>query len=220
MSPALATYRVALVRFVAIAFPPGPRVVANVAADSHRHSKGRFVVGLGSQIKAHHERRFSTPWIAPAARLGEYVDSLRAIFRCRTTGEKLTYQQKYYNFFLMTPEFLPGPQGLPMPPIAMAAVGPLVLKTAARVADSVRPPRFATPAYLQQVVRPLLAMELAASGISFENLEISGGGFVATRPDNAAVNDAMEKVEFRVAFYGSTTAYRGAFDLPGAAIGD
>ncbi len=215
---ALATDRVALVPSVAIAFPRSPMVVANLAWDLNRHSKGRFVVGLGSQIKAHNERRFSTPWVAPAARLGEYVGALRAIFRCWETGEKLNYQGKYYNFSLMTPEFSPGPQGLPIPPIAIAAVGPLMLKTAARMADSVRLHSFATRAYLEQVVRPLLAQELAAAGKSFANFEISGGGFVATGPDRAAVREAAEKIRYRVAFYGSTPAYRGVFDLHG--VGD
>ena len=135
---ALATERVQLVPSVAIAFPRSPMIVANHAWDLQRHSKGRFVVGLGSQVKAHNERRFSTPWIAPAARMGEYAESLRAIFRCWEHGEKLSYQGKHYNFSLMTPEFSPGPNNLPLPPIALAAVGPLMLKTAARVADSVR----------------------------------------------------------------------------------
>jgi probable F420-dependent oxidoreductase len=215
---AMATTRVALVPSVAIAFARSPMVIANQSWDLHRHSRGRFVVGLGSQIKAHNERRFSTPWIAPAARLGEYVEALRAIFRCWETGEKLNYHGKYYNFSLMTPEFSPGPQGLPMPPIAMAAVGPLMLKTAARVADSVRLHSFATRDYLEKVVRPLLAQELAAAGKSFENFEITGGGFVATGPDAAAVSQAVEKVRYRVAFYGSTPAYRGVFDLHG--VGD
>lgn len=212
---AMATQRVSLVPSVAIAFPRSPMVVANLAWDIHRHSKGRFVVGLGSQIKAHNERRFSTPWVAPAARLGEYIESLRAIFRCWETGEKLNYQGKYYNFSLMTPEFSPGPQGLPMPPIAMAAVGPLMLKTAARVADSVRLHGFATREYLEKVVRPLIAEELAARGKSFENFEVTGGGFVATGPDAASVRAAAETVRYRVAFYGSTPAYRGVFDLHG-----
>lgn len=212
---ALATERVQLVTSVAIAFPRSPMIVANQAWDLHTHSKGRFVVGLGSQIKAHNERRFSTPWIAPAARLGEYIDSLRAIFRCWEHGEKLKYAGKYYNFSLMTPEFSPPAQHLPLPPVAMAAVGPLMLKTAARTADSVRLHSFATRDYLEQVVRPLLAEELAASGKSFENFEISGGGFVATGPNAAAVQEAAEKVRYRVAFYGSTPAYRGVFDLHG-----
>jgi probable F420-dependent oxidoreductase len=193
-------------------------IVANHAWDLQRHSKGRFVVGLGSQVKAHNERRFSVPWIAPAARLGEYVESLRAIFRCWEYGEKLNYQGKYYNFTLMTPEFSPGPQKLRLPPIAMAAVGPLMLKTAARVADSVRLHSFATRKYVDEVVRPLLAAELAATGKSFEGFEVTGGGFIATGPDEKTVKEAAEKVRYRVAFYGSTPAYRGVFDQHG--IGD
>ena len=212
---ALATERVQLVTSVAIAFPRSPMIVANQAWDLHKHSKGRFVVGLGSQIKAHNERRFSVPWIAPAARIGEYVESLRAIFRCWEHGEKLSYQGKYYNFTLMTPEFSPPAQNLPLPPVAMAAVGPLMLKTAARVSDSVRLHSFATRKYLEEVVRPLLAEELAASGKTLENFEVTGGGFIATGPDEATVREAAEKVRYRVAFYGSTPAYRPVFDLHG-----
>src|ERR1700722_13456415 len=215
---ALATERVTLVPSVAIAFPRSPMIVANHAWDLQRHSKGRFVVGLGSQVKAHNERRFSVPWIAPAARLGEYVEALRAIFRCWEYGEKLNYQGKYYNFPLLPADFPPGPKKLPLPPIAMAAVGPLMLKTAARLADSVRLHSFATREYVDQVVRPLLAAELAAHGKSFEHFEVTGGGFIATGPDEKAVKEAAEKVRYRVAFYGSTPAYRGVFDLHG--VGD
>ena len=215
---AMATERVMLVPSVAIAFPRSPMIVANHAWDLQRHSKGRFAVGLGSQVKAHNERRFSVPWIAPAARLGEYVEALRAIFRCWEHGEKLDYKGKYYTFTLMTPEFSPGPQHLPLPPIAMAAVGPLMLKTAARVADSVRLHGFATKKYVDEIVRPLLAEELAKHGKSFDHFEITGGGFVATGPDEAAVKEAAEKIRYRVAFYGSTPAYRGVFDLHG--VGD
>ena len=118
----------------------------------------------------------------------------------------------------MTPEFSPGPQHLPLPPIAMAAVGPLMLKTAACVADSVRLHSFATRKYVDEVVRPLLAAELAANGKSFEHFEVTGGGFIATGPDEKAVREAAEKVRYRVAFYGSTPAYRGVFDQHG--VGD
>src|ERR1700722_12015608 len=184
---ALATERVTLVPSVAIAFPRSPMIVANHAWDLQRHSNGRFVLGLGSQVKAHNERRFSVPWIAPAARLGEYVQALRAIWRTWETGAKLDFKGRHYNFTLMTPEFSPGPQGLPMIPVAMAAVGPVMLKTAARVADSVRLHGFATRKYLQEVVRPMLAAELAASGKSLSGFEVTGGGFIATGPDDAAV---------------------------------
>ncbi len=212
---AMATERVALVPSVAIAFPRSPMVIANQAWDLNRHSKGRFVVGLGSQVKAHNERRFSVPWVSPAARMGEYVESLRAIFRCWEHGEKLSYQGKHYQFSLMTPEFSPGPQGLRMPPVAIAAVGPLMLKTAARLADSVRLHSFATKKYVDEIVRPLLAAELTKSGKSFDHFEITGGGFIATGPNEQAVAEAAEKVRYRVAFYGSTPAYRGVFDLHG-----
>lgn len=215
---ALATERVALATSVAIAFPRSPMVVANHAWDLARHSNGRFVLGLGSQVKAHNERRFSVKWVAPAARLGEYVRALRAIWRCWETGTKLDFRGQHYTFTLMTPEFSPGPQGLKMPPVAMAAVGPVMLKTAARVADSVRLHGFATRRYLEEVVRPLLQAELTAAGKSFSNFEITGGGFIATGPDEAAVKDAAEKVRYRVAFYGSTPAYWGVFETHG--IGD
>lgn len=212
---ALATQRVQLATSVAIAFPRSPMVVANQAWDLQRHSRGRFILGLGSQVKAHNERRFSTPWISPAARLGEYVQALRAIFRCWEQGEKLDFRGKFYNFTLMTPEFSPGPQKLALPPIAMAAVGPHMLKTAARVADSVRLHGFATRDYLAQVVRPMLEQELQAAGKSWEHFEVTGGGFVATGPDDATVRAAAEKIRYRVAFYGSTPAYRGVFDIHG-----
>jgi probable F420-dependent oxidoreductase len=215
---ALATERVALATSVAIAFPRSPMIVANHAWDLARHSNGRFVLGLGSQVKAHNERRFSVPWIAPAARLGEYVRALRAIWRTWETGARLDFKGQHYAFTLMTPEFSPGPQGLKMIPVAMAAVGPVMLKTAARVADSVRLHGFATRKYLEQVVRPMLAAELDAAGKSFQNFEVTGGGFIATGPDDAAVRAAAEKVRYRVAFYGSTPAYRPVFDAHG--IGD
>lgn len=212
---ALATERVQLATSVAIAFPRSPMIVANQAWDLARHSGGRFVIGLGSQVKAHNERRFSVPWIAPAARMGEYVEALRAIFRCWETGARLDFRGRHYSFTLMTPEFTPERLGLPMPPVALAAVGPGMLKAAARHADSVRLHGFATRAYLEQVVRPLLAEELAAAGKSFEQFEVTGGGFVATGPDDAAVREAAEKLRYRVAFYGSTPAYRPVFELHG-----
>ena len=212
---ALATQRVQLATSVAIAFPRSPMVVANTAWDLHRHSGGRFVVGLGSQVKPHIERRFSTEWNAPAAKMGEYVQALRAIFTAWETGGKLAFQGEHYKFSLMTPEFSPGPVGLPMPPIMIAAVGPLMLKTAARVCDGARLHGFATRKYLETVVRPLLDDELAKHGKNFENFEITGGGFVASGPDEDAVAKAAEKIRYRVAFYGSTPAYRGVLDLHG-----
>ena len=121
---ALATERVALATSVAIAFPRSPMIVANQAWDLARHSNGRFVLGLGSQVKAHNERRFSVPWIAPAARLGEYVRGAACdLAHLGDRSETGLSKASTTTFTLMTPEFSPGPQGLPMMPVAMAAVG-------------------------------------------------------------------------------------------------
>ena len=212
---AMATKRLQLATSVAISFPRSPMIVANLAYDLHRHSRGRYVVGLGTQVKPHIERRFSSVWSHPAARMTEYVQSLRAIFRAWEYGEPLKFEGEYYRFTLMTPEFCPPPVGLPPPPIAIAAVGPYMLKAAARHCDSVRLHGFATRRYLEEVVRPQLQTELTAAGKIWENFEVTGGGFIATGPNEEEVTKQAEKIRYRVAFYGSTPAYHGVFELHG-----
>ncbi len=212
---AMATERVQLATSVAISFPRSPMIVANIGWDLNLNSRGRFVLGLGTQVRAHNERRFDVRWEHPAPRMGEYVQALRAIWRTWETGEKLDYRGKFYNFTLMTPEFSPKPAKLPMVPIMIAAVGPEMQKTAARLCDGVRLHGFATRKYVTDVVRPLLAGELEKAGKSFANFEVTGGGFIATGPDQASVDRAAEKLRYRVAFYGSTPAYRGVFDIHG-----
>ena len=212
---AMATSRVQLATSVAISFPRSPMIVANIGWDLNLNSGGRFVLGLGTQVRAHNERRFDVRWEHPAPRMGEYIQALRAIWRTWETGEKLDYRGKFYNFTLMTPEFSPKPAKLPMVPIMIAAVGPEMQKTAARLCDGVRLHGFATRKYVTDVVRPLLAGELEKAGKNFANFEVTGGGFIATGPDQASVDRAAEKLRYRVAFYGSTPAYRGVFDIHG-----
>ena len=212
---ALATTSVQLRTSVAIAFPRSPMIVAQLAWDLAMHSGGRFVLGLGTQVRAHNERRFSVPWISPAPRLGEYVRALRAIWRCWETGEKLNFAGRFYNFSLMTPEFSPKAAGLPMVPVTIAAVGPEMQKTAARLCDGVNLHGFATRKYIDTVIQPALTAELEKSGRSRKNFEITGGGFIATGPDAAAVRAAAEPVRRRIGFYGSTPAYHGVFELHG-----
>ncbi|MBO0710917.1 MAG: TIGR03617 family F420-dependent LLM class oxidoreductase [Acetobacteraceae bacterium] len=211
----VATERIRLVTSVAIAFPRSPMVVAHSAWDLARNSGGRFTLGLGSQVRAHNERRFSVPWSSPAARMGEYVEALRAIFRTWQSREKLNYQGKHYQFTLMTPEFSPGPQDVPAPPISIAAVGPLMLRTAARTSDGARLHGFATRRYLEEVVRPVIAAELARAGKTWEHFEVSGGGFIVTGPDERSVAAAAEGIRYRIAFYGSTPQYRVVFEQHG-----
>ena len=141
---AAATERVRLGTAVAIAFPRSPMMVANLSYDLARNSRGRFVLGLGTQVKGHNERRFSVRWESPGPRLKEYVESLRAIWRCWEKKEPLRYEGKFYQFTLMTPEFAPPPTGLPPIPVTIAAVQPYMLRLSGEVCDGVRLHGFCT----------------------------------------------------------------------------
>jgi probable F420-dependent oxidoreductase len=215
---ATATERIGLGTSVAIAFPRSPMVVANVSWDLQIASRGRFVLGLGPQIRPHNEKRFSVPWSAPAPRMRDYVGALRAIWTAWEKGTKLEYRGTHYTFTLMTPNFVPPSQGMPMVPVTLAAVGEHTLRLAGEVADGVRLHSFCTRRYLEEVVVPRLQEGFARRGRSRDTFEITGGGFVASGADAAAVARAVEFVRRRVAFYGSTPAYWPVMDLHG--LGD
>lgn len=212
---ATATERIELGTGIVVAFPRSPMVVANTAWDLQAESRGRFSLGLGSQVKGHNQRRFSLPWSPPVPRLQEYIESLRAIWRCWQDNEKLEYLGEHYRFTLMTPEFSPKPSGQKPTPISIAAVGPAMMRLAGRVCDGVKLHGFATRPYLEKVSLPEIDKGLASSGRKRENFEIWGGGFIATGPDDEAVAKEMEWVRYRVAFYGSTRSYQGAFEEHG-----
>lgn len=204
---ATATTRVELSTGVAIAFLRSPMSAAMIGWDLQEASRGRFALGLGTQIKAHNEKRFSVPWSPPAPRIREYVQALRAIWRTWKFGEPLRYEGEHYRFTLMTPNFVPEGSGLPLPPVTLAAVGPAMLKVAGEVADGVRLHPFCTRAYITDTVLPQLARGFAVSGRARERFEISGGGFIATGATDADVHERAEWVRYRIAFYGSTPAY-------------
>ena len=215
---AVSTERVLLGTSVAIAFPRSPMVVANAAWDLQTASRGRFVLGLGPQIRPHNEKRFSVPWTAPAPRMREYVQALRAIWTCWETGGKLDFRGKHYTFTLMPPYFMPPPSGLPPVPVTVAAVGPHSLRMAGEVGDGCRLHPFCTRRYLETEIMPRLSEGMAKSGRTRARFEIAGGGFVATGPDEAAVARQFEYVRGRVAFYGSTPGYWPVLDAHG--LGD
>lgn len=192
---------------VAIAFARSPMSAANLGWDLQAASNGRFTLGLGSQVKGHNVRRFSVAWSAPAPRMREYVQALRAIWSCWQDGTRLDYRGTHYQFSLMTPNFTPEPLGCPPPRVAIAAVGPAMLKVAAEECDGAMLHGFCTRKYLDEVVTPRLLSSLATNGRSRSTFEISGGGFVATGPDDAAVHEMFEWVRMRIGFYGSTPAY-------------
>ena len=212
---ALETHRVELTPSIAVAFPRSPTVLASQAWDLHANSNGRFVLGIGSQVKGHNERRFGIPWTPPAPRLRDYVRALRAIWRCWETGEKLDYEGPHYKLTLMTPDFSPEPTGLPMVPVTIAAVGEAMLRVAGEIADGVRLHPLCSRKYLEQVCLPQITEGLRRAGRARENFDIHGGGFVATGQDDAAVAQAMEAVRRRIGFYGSTRTYLPILALHG-----
>ena len=204
--------RLELATGVAIAFPRSPMNAANLGWDLQQASSGRFELGLGSQVRGHNERRFSVKWSAPAARMREYVESIRAIWNTWLTGEPLNYQGEFYNFTLMTPNFTPEPLTVPLPKITMAAVGPAMLRTAGRVCDGVRLHAFCTRPYLEEKVLPQLQKGLQENSLTRDHFEISGGGFLCTGPDDESVEKMMDWVRYRIGFYGSTKAYWPVFE--------
>jgi len=210
---AAATERVGLATSVAIAFPRSPMMAASVSWDLHTLSNGRFTLGIGSQIKPHNERRFSTPWSAPAPRMREYVQSIRAIFNTWQTGERLKFEGDHYTFTLMTPNFTPPALPGDPPEIHISAVGPYMLGVAGRECDGVMLHGFCTRAYLSEVIMPKLQNGLDASGRDRADFKISGGGFVATGATNEEVDAAFEFVRKRVGFYGSTPSYWPVLEL-------
>ncbi len=212
---AVETERVELLTAVAIAFPRSPMVCASASWDLQVASRGRFVLGLGPQIRAHNVRRFSVPWSAPAARMREYVESLRAIWRAWMHREKIDYQGEYYQFSLMTPAFTPPSGGQPMTPVTIAAVGPAMLKVAGSRCDGVRLHPFCTRRYFEDFCLPKLEEGLEENGISRECFEITGGGYIVTGRDEEAVRRGMDEVKVRLGFYGSTPDYWPVLEMHG-----
>ncbi|MEZ5235742.1 MAG: TIGR03617 family F420-dependent LLM class oxidoreductase [Acidimicrobiia bacterium] len=204
-----ATARIELGPSVAIAFSRTPMTVAYQAADLQRFSDGRFVLGLGSQIRPHIEKRFSMPWSRPAARMREFVLALRAIFRCWEEGEPLRFEGEFYRHTLMTPHFSPPPVPGGPPPIYLAAVGPLMTEVAGEVADGLLAHPFLTVDYLRDVVLPAVERGRAKAGRTLDGFEIGLSAFVAL--DDADV----EAVRRQISFYGSTPAYRPVLDNHG-----
>lgn len=213
---ALTTSRIDLGTGVAIAFPRSPMITALMAWDLQRASQGRFILGLGTQVKGHNERRYSTPWVGPAQpRMREYLLSLKAIWNCWQNGAPLDFRGKYYTFTLMTPEFNPGPLPSGAPRLMIAAVGPYMARLAGELCDGVRMHGFCTAKYIEQVIKPELLKGAERAGRDPSTLEVAGGGFVCTGPTQADVDRAIEAARARVAFYGSTRTYHEVFEVHG-----
>jgi probable F420-dependent oxidoreductase len=200
---------------IAVAFARNPMTVASVANDLNTFSRGRFVLGLGSQIKAHITRRFGMPWSAPAERMREFVEALQAIWGSWQTGEKLDFRGRYYQHTLMTPMFSPAPSPWGPPPVMIAAVGARMTSVAAEACDGLQIHSFTTERYLREVTTPTVEAGLTRTGRARKDFTVSFPGLVATAGDERAYDEAVARVRHQVAFYGATPAYRGVLELHG-----
>lgn len=209
------TTRVGLGTAVAIAFPRAPMVVAQIAWDLQRFSQGRFVLGIGSQIRKHNEERFSVKWEAPVARMREYILTLRAIWDSWQHGTRANLVGEHYRYTYMTPMFNPGPIEHPRIPVQVSAVNPAMLRLAGEICDGVRLHGFCTRKYLDEFIFPNLAKGARRAGRAVTDLDLSGGGFLATGKDDAAVAQQFEMVRAQISFYGSTPQYFGVFAVEG-----
>lgn len=212
------TERVELGTSIAVAFARNPMLLANIGWDLQAYSKGRFVLGLGSQIKPHIEKRFSMPWSKPAARMREMILAVRAIWDCWEHGTKLEFRGEFYKHTLMTPFFTPDAaevQGFGPPKIFLAGVGELMTEVAGEVCDGFICHGFTTERYLREVTIPALARGRAKAGKTMEGFEIVGPSFVVSGGDEAQLETAAAGTRQQIAFYGSTPAYRGVLELHG-----
>jgi probable F420-dependent oxidoreductase len=213
---ALATSRVSLGTAIAVAFPRSPTVTAHTAWDLARASQGRFILGLGTQVKAHIERRFSMQWHPPAAWLRDYIGAVRAVWRAWQTGERLRYVGEYYSLKLMTPFFSPEPLPDPAhePPIYIAGVNRELCRLAGEVCQGFHIHPLHTARYLREAILPWIGEGLTASGRERASIQVSATVFVIF---GRGVEREKRREEMRrqVAFYASTPSYGTLLDVHG-----
>ncbi|MEM7218465.1 MAG: TIGR03617 family F420-dependent LLM class oxidoreductase [Pseudomonadota bacterium] len=212
---AASTERVELVTSVAVAFARNPMSMAILAHDLNAFSRGRMVLGLGSQVKPHIERRFSMPWHKAAAQMREFIEAMLAIYACWYDGERLAFAGEYYRHTLMPSTFTPEDTGHGRPRIILSATGPLMTRVAAEVADGMMMHPFSSERYMREVTLPAIEAGLASSGRTLADFELDYAPIVATGTTEEALEAAIGNARERIAFYGSTEAYRPVFDLHG-----
>ncbi len=207
--------RIELMTSIAVAFSRNPMLLANIGNDLQSYSGGRFILGLGSQIKPHIMKRFSMPWSQPAARMREFILAMRAIWDCWYEGKRLDFRGDFYQHTLMTPMFTPtnNPHGAPR--VVLAAVGPKMTEVAGEVADGMLVHSFTTKRYLEEVTIPAIERGLASGGRDREDFQICYPAFIVTGRDEKEWEETRTAVSRQLAFYGSTPAYRGVLELHG-----
>jgi probable F420-dependent oxidoreductase len=209
---ARATSRIELQSSIAVAFARNPMTVAVGANDVQLISGGRFQLGLGSQVKAHIERRFAMPWGQPAARMEDFLGAVKAIWQAWATGERLFYRGEFYQHTLMTDFFDPGPNPHGNPPILLAAVGERMTAVAGRAADGLLVHPLTSTRYLREKTIPAVT---EARGGTRDGFTLGLSALVVLGADEESRRVAERAVRGQIAFYASTPSYRAVLDLHG-----
>ena len=209
--------RLELITAIAVAFARNPMLVAQLGSDLQRLSKGRFILGLGSQVKAHIEKRFSMPWSAPAARMREFILALRAIWHSWQSGEPLNFRGEFYTHTLMPALMAPPPNPYGSPRVFLAGVGPLMTEVAGEVADGYLVHPFHSVAYLENLALPALQRGLAKSGRTAAELVLACQILVGVGRNEAELARVRQEMRAQVAFYASTPAYLPVLESIGCA---
>ena len=212
------TERIELGTSIAVAFARNPMTLAHIGWDLQAFSKGRFILGLGSQIKPHITKRFSMEWSHPAPRMREMIMAIRSIWDTWENGTPLAFRGDYYTHTLMTPFFTPNAAdlaGFGVPKIFLAGVGELMTEVAGEVCDGFICHGFTTERYLREVTLPALARGRARAGKPMDGFEVVGPSFVVTGNNEAEMSAAENGTRQQIAFYGSTPAYKGVLELHG-----
>jgi probable F420-dependent oxidoreductase len=189
--------------------------LAQTAYDLQLASEGRFILGLGSQIRPHIEKRFSMPWSKPAERMRELALAVRAIWACWHEGAPLRFEGEFYRHTLMTPFFNPGPSPYGPPRLWLAGVGPAMTEVAGEVADGFLVHPFSTERFLREVTLPALEQGFTRAGRTREGFEIAFPLMIVTGDSDDEIAAAEDAVRRQLAFYGSTPAYRRVLDVHG-----
>lgn len=208
---ATSTERLRLTTAVLIAFARSPTATALTAWDLQAASRGRFVLGLGPQVKGHIERRFGMPWAPPLPRMRDYILALRAVWNSWQDRVPLNFQSEHYKLTLMVPLFDPGPIDYPDVPIQLAAVNKGMCQLAGELCQGLRPHPICTPKYIAEVMVPAVQAGARSHGRDLAGFDIVPSPLIATAPTRALLEDRLRDVRSRVAFYASTRTYGSVF---------
>ena len=210
------TSKITLGTAVAICFPRSPMVTAQMAWDLQKFTHGRFLLGIGTQVKAHNVRRYGTPWDSPPMpRLREYIQMMRAIWDCWQHGTKPDFRGEHYQFTLMSPFFNPGPIEHPHIPIYISAVNVYNARLAGEMCDGLRLHGFNTPKYLHEVIMPAVEAGAKKAARSVKDIDISGLGFLITGKNSAELTQNAAPVRRQISFYASTPSYKPVLEVHG-----